>query len=86
MTVARGARDWLRGLPPAGAAVLSAALVLLLAAADVLTGPGVDLTLLYLVPVGIGTIYAGFPTGTGLALLASALGIGYAFHVSPFDE
>ncbi len=75
VAVARGARDWLHGLPPAGAAVLSAVAVVVLAATDVLTGPGVDLTLLYLVPIGLGTVYAGFATGTGLAVLASALGI-----------
>jgi diguanylate cyclase (GGDEF)-like protein len=73
--ITRGARDRLRGFPPVGAAALAAGLVLAVAVCDVFTGPGVDLTLLYLVPVGIGTFYAGFGTGTGLALLASALGI-----------
>ena len=46
------------------------------AAADVYTGPGVDVTLLYLGPIGFGTFFAGLGPGIGLALLAAVCGRG----------
>ena len=45
------------------------------AAADVYTGPGVDVTLLYLGPIGFGTFFAGLGPGIGLALLAAVCGV-----------
>jgi len=42
-------------------------------AADLWVGPGVELTLLYALAVGLATFYAGLPAACGLALL-SALG------------
>ena len=45
------------------------------AAADVYTGPGVDVTLLYLAPIGFGTFFAGLGPGIGLALLAAVCGV-----------
>ena len=50
----RGVREWFHGFSPAGAAVLAAAVVMSVAAADVYAGPGVDLTLLYLGPSASG--------------------------------
>jgi diguanylate cyclase (GGDEF)-like protein len=64
--------DWFQGFSPAGATIIAAALVLSVAAADVYTGPGVDVTLLYLGPIGFGTFFAGLGAGAGLAALAAA--------------
>ena len=71
----RGVRDWFQGVSPAGAAVIAAALVMSVAAADAFVGPGVDLTLLYLGPIGFGTFFAGLGAGAGLAVLAAACSV-----------
>jgi len=68
----RDVKDWFQGFSPVGATVIAAALVLSVAAADVYTGPGVDVTLLYLGPIGFGTFFAGMGAGVGLAVLAAA--------------
>jgi len=68
----RDVKDWFQGFSPVGATVIAAALVLSVAAADVYTGPGVDVTLLYLGPIGFGTFFAGMGAGAGLAVLAAA--------------
>jgi diguanylate cyclase (GGDEF)-like protein len=65
-------KEWFHGFSPAGATVIAAALVVSVAAADVYTGPGVDVTLLYLGPIGFGTFFAGLGAGAGLAVLAAA--------------
>jgi diguanylate cyclase (GGDEF)-like protein len=65
-------KEWFHGFSPAGATVIAAALVVSVAAADVYTGPGVDVTLLYLGPIGFGTFFAGMGAGAGLAVLAAA--------------
>jgi diguanylate cyclase (GGDEF)-like protein len=57
------------------AAIVATATVLALAWADVHVGPGVDLTLLYLVPVGFGTFFGGFGVGAGVSILAAACGL-----------
>ncbi len=66
---------WLDGFTPAGIAAISAGVVATVAAADVYTGPGVDVTLLYLGPIGFGTFFAGLGPGIGLAILATACGV-----------
>jgi diguanylate cyclase (GGDEF)-like protein len=68
----RGVREWFQGFSPAGAAIIAAALVMAVAAADAYAGPGVDMTLLYLGPIGFGTFFAGLGAGAGLAILAAA--------------
>jgi len=71
-------RDVASGLPairPPVAAIGAAATVLALAWADVHVGPGVDLTLLYLVPVGFGTFFGGFGVGAALSILAAVCGL-----------
>ena len=68
----RGVREWVQGFSPVGAAVIAAAMVVSVAAADVYSGPGVDLTLLYLGPIGFGTFFAGLGAGVVLAVLAAA--------------
>jgi diguanylate cyclase (GGDEF)-like protein len=68
----RDVKEWFHGFSPAGATVIAAALVVSVAAADVYTGPGVDVTLLYLGPIGFGTFFAGLGAGAGLAVLAAA--------------
>ncbi len=73
--IGRGLREWLHGFTPGGATVIAAALVVAVAAADVYTGPGVDVTLLYLAPIGFGTFFAGLGAGVGLAALAAACSI-----------
>jgi diguanylate cyclase (GGDEF)-like protein len=65
-------KDWFHGFSPAGATAIAAGLVLSVAAADVYTGPGVDVTLLYLGPIAFGTFFAGMGAGIGLAVLAAA--------------
>ncbi len=67
--------DWASGFTPGGATVVAAALVVAVAAADVYTGPGVDVTLLYLAPIGFGAFFAGIGAGVGLAALAAACSI-----------
>jgi diguanylate cyclase (GGDEF)-like protein len=68
-------KEWFQGFTPAGATVIAAALVVAVAAADVYTGPGVDVTLLYLAPIGFGTFFAGLGAGVGLAALAAACSV-----------
>lgn len=71
----REVRQWFHGITPAGTTAIAAAIVVSVAAADVYTGPGVDLTLLYLAPIGFGTFFAGLGPGIGLALLAAVCGV-----------
>ena len=73
--VSREVRQWLRGFTPAATTAMAAALVVSVAAADVYTGPGVDVTLLYLGPIAFGTFLAGLGPGIGLALLAAVCGV-----------
>ena len=73
--IGRGVKEWLHGFTPGGATVIAAALVVAVAAADVYTGPGVDVTLLYLAPIGFGAFFAGLGAGVGLAALAAACSI-----------
>jgi diguanylate cyclase (GGDEF)-like protein len=73
--VGRGVKEWFQGFTPAGTTAIAAALVFSVAAADVYTGPGVDVTLLYLGPIGFGTFFAGVGPGIGLALLATVCGV-----------
>jgi diguanylate cyclase (GGDEF)-like protein len=71
----RGLKDWFQGFTPAGATAIAVTLVLSVAAADLYTGPGVDVTLLYLGPIGFGTFFAGLGAGAGLAVLAAACSV-----------
>jgi diguanylate cyclase (GGDEF)-like protein len=71
----REVKEWFLGVSPVGAAIIAAGLVASVAVADVYLGPGVDLTLLYLVPVGFGTFFGGFGVGAGLAVLGAACGL-----------
>ncbi len=73
--IGREMRQWFHGLTPAATTAVAAAVVVAVAAADVYTGPGVDVTLLYLGPVGFGTFFAGLGPGIGLALLAAVCGV-----------
>ncbi len=73
--VARDLKQWFHGFTPAGTTAMAAALVVSVAAADVYTGPGVDVTLLYLGPIAFGTFIAGLGPGIGLALLAAVCGV-----------
>ena len=71
----REVKQWFHGITPAGTTAIAAAVVVSVAAADVYTGPGVDVTLLYLGPIGFGTFFAGLGPGIGLALLAAVCGV-----------
>jgi len=71
----RGVREWFHGFSPVGATVIAVALVLSVAAADVYSGPSIDLTLLYVGPIGFGTFFAGLGVGAGLAVLAAACSV-----------
>ena len=73
--VGRDVKQWFHGFTPAGTTALAAALVVSVAAADVYTGPGVDVTLLYIGPIAFGTFFAGLGPGIGLALLAAVCGV-----------
>jgi diguanylate cyclase (GGDEF)-like protein len=68
-------KSWPHGFSPVATTVVAAAFVVAIAVADVVSGPGVDLTLLYLGPVGFGTFFAGLGPGIGLALLAAVCGV-----------
>jgi len=73
--IGREVKEWFHGFSPVGAAAIAAGMVVAVAAADVYTGPGVDVTLLYLGPIGFGTFFAGLPAGIGLSVLAAVLGV-----------
>jgi diguanylate cyclase (GGDEF)-like protein len=73
--VRRDLKPWTQGFTPAVTSAVAAAVVVSVAAADVYTGPGVDVTLLYLGPIGFGTFFAGLGPGIGLALLAAVCGV-----------
>ena len=73
--VGREVKQWFHGFTPAATTAMAAALVVSVAAADVYTGPGVDVTLLYLGPIAFGTFLAGLGPGIGLALLAAVCGV-----------
>jgi len=64
-------KEWFQGFSPGGAAAIGAGLIACVVAADVYVGPGVDLTLLYLGPIGFGTIFAGLQAGAVLSALAT---------------
>jgi diguanylate cyclase (GGDEF)-like protein len=66
---------WLEGFTPAGIAAIAAGVVVTVAAADLYTGPGVDVTLLYLGPIGFATFFAGLGPGIGLAILATVCSV-----------
>ena len=74
----REVREWLHGVSPGGASAIAAALVLLVFAASLRTGPGVELTLLYLAPIGLGAFYAGLGVGAALSLAAAIGAVGAA--------
>lgn len=63
---------WVDGVSPTAAAIVAVGLVALIFMADLLVGPGVSLTLLYLGPVGLCAFYAGLGAGASLGLLATA--------------
>lgn len=67
----REVKEWFQGFSPGGATAIAAGLLACVAAADVYAGPGVDLTLLYLGPIGFGTIFAGLRAGAALSALAA---------------
>jgi diguanylate cyclase (GGDEF)-like protein len=73
--IGRDVRHWFHGFSPVGTTVIAAALVVSVAAADVYTGQGVDVTLLYIGPIAFGTFFAGLGPGIGLALLAAVCGV-----------
>jgi len=66
---------WLDGFTPAGIAAIAAGVVVTVAAADLYTGPGVDVTLLYLGPIGFATFFAGLGPGIGLAILSTVCAV-----------
>ena len=65
-------KEWFQGFSPGGATAIAAGLVACVGAADVYVGPGVELTLLYLGPIGFGTVFAGLRAGAALSVLAAA--------------
>jgi diguanylate cyclase (GGDEF)-like protein len=67
----REVKEWFQGFSPGGATAIAAGLLACVAAADVYVGPGANLTLLYLGPIGFGTIFAGLRAGAGLSILAA---------------
>lgn len=73
--IGREVKHWFHGFSPVGTTAIAAALVVSVAAADVYTGQGVDVTLLYLGPIAFGTFFAGLGPGIGLALLAAVCGV-----------
>ncbi len=75
LEIGRDVRHWFHGFSPVGTTVIAAALVVSVAAADVYTGQGVDVTLLYIGPIAFGTFFAGLGPGIGLALLAAVCGV-----------
>ena len=72
----REVREWLHRVSPGGAAAIATGLVVLVFAADLRVGPGVELTLLYALAIGLATFYAGLPVASGLALLAALGSLG----------
>jgi len=72
----REVKEWFQGFSPGGATAIAAGLLACVAAADVYLGPGVNLTLLYLGPIGFGTVFAGLPAGAGLSVIAAAGSLG----------
>jgi len=67
----REVKEWFQGFSPGGATAIAAGLLACVVAAHVYLGPGVDLTLLYLGPIGFGTIFAGLRAGAGLSVVAA---------------
>lgn len=68
----RNLREWTVRLRAPAAFLVTATLVLAVAAADQWLGPGIDLTLLYLLPVGMAAYFGGVSAGVGMAVLAAA--------------
>lgn len=65
-------KEWFQGFSAGGATAIAIGLLGCVAAADVYVGPDANLTLLYLGPIGFGTLFAGLRAGVALSVLAAA--------------